>query len=239
VRRLAAIGLVVAARAAAADPPPLDHVVTAPTAWLPAAGAVVGEAALDQHGGGSLVVGYGLGGIAEVELGGDSDVKTCGDSPCSQALHQARAAFRIGARQDAWFDGQPAVVIGVQESLPGTRRVGEAYVVASRTAGPVRLHGGVVAFDAEDGGVRLGATVRPIGGIELVPPQYPKTTMMLDVAWLPEFDAAGPTPKWLGGFGVRYQALAWASIELAVRTSTLSDLGESAAMVRVNGVWSR
>jgi len=218
-------------------------VVTAPTAWLPAAGTAIGSASLDQHGTSSIVVGYGLGGIAEVELGGDGDVDQCDSVACKSRLYQARATFRVGARQDEWFDGQPALVFGVQESLPGTRRVGEAYVVASRTLGTGfgswRLHAGAIALDATaDDGSRLGFTVRPIGAIELVPAQYPKTTMMLDVTWLPELHAPGSMTApvqaaWLGGFGVRYQALSWGSIELAIRASSVEDRG---VMVRINGV---
>ena len=242
MRRFAIISIALAARAAAADPPPLDHVITAPTAWLPAAGAVVGSAALDQHGNSSIVVGYGLGGIAEVELDGDGDLHACGGTSCNEPLYQARAAFRVGARQDEWFDGQPALVFGVQESLPGTRRVGDAYVVASRTLGTGfgswHLHAGAIALDATaDDGTRLGFTVRPIGGIELVPAQYPKTTMMLDATWLSELYASGPNAPvhaaWLGGFGVRYQALSWGSIELAIRASTDENRG---VVVRINGV---
>jgi len=216
-------------------------VITAPTAWLPAAGAAVASASLDQHGIATIGAGYGLGGIAEVERDGDGDLHDCGSSPCSQALYQARATFRAGARQDEWFDGQPAVVVGVQESLPGTRRAGSAYVVASRTLGTGfgswHLHAGAIALDVDaGGGQRLGFTVRPIGGIELVPSQYPKTTMMVDATWLPELYTSGPRAAWLGGFGARYQAFSWASIELAIRASTEENRG---VMVRVNGVLGR
>jgi hypothetical protein len=77
-----ALAMVATASGASADPA-FDHVVDAPTAWLPNAGAVIGEAALDQNGEPSIALGYGLGGIAAVELGADGDVRTCGAS-CTQ-----------------------------------------------------------------------------------------------------------------------------------------------------------
>src|SRR4051812_48880273 len=107
--KLLAITLLVAlagSREAAADPV-VSRVLTAPTAWLPPAGAVVGSAGVDTHGDGTLIVGYGLGGIAEVELGMDTDVRGCTacDTTTPQGLWLGRAAFRLGAPQDAWFSG--------------------------------------------------------------------------------------------------------------------------------------
>lgn len=218
MRRLAIIAIALAGRAAAADPA-IDHVVTIPTAWLPGEGVAIGSASLDHRGGGSIVVGYGLGRIAAVEVADDT------------------AAFRLGARQDAWFGGQPAVVVGVTASLPGEPRVAQAYVVASRELGPLRVHAGVAALDAEHAGVRLGATVRPLAGLELVPPLYPRTTIVGDIQWQPELARPAPAARWVLGYGVRYQALAWGSIELAVRVRQDDGIGGSTVLVRVNGVW--
>ena len=222
MRRLAIIAIALAGRAAAADPvadPTIDHVVTIPTAWLPGEGVAIGSAALDHRGGGSIVVGYGLGRIAAIELADDG------------------ATFRLGARQDAWFRGQPAIVAGVFASLPGEPRVGNAYLVASRELGPLRVHAGIAAFDGEQAGARLGATVRPLAGLEIVPPLYPKTTIVGDVQWQPERLAPRPAARWVLGYGVRYQALSWGSIELAVRVRQDDGIGGSTVLVRVNGVW--
>src|SRR5258706_123584 len=54
----------IASRVAVAGPA-LDHVVAAPTAWLPAANAGAGTAGLDRYGNAMIDVGYGLGRIAE------------------------------------------------------------------------------------------------------------------------------------------------------------------------------
>ena len=218
MRGLAIIAIALAGRAAAADPA-IDHVVTIPTAWLPGEGVAIGSASLDHRGGGSIVVGYGLGRIAAVELADDG------------------ATFRLGARQDAWFGGQPAIVVGVTASLAGEPRAGEAYVVASRELGALRVHAGVAALDAGQAGARLGATVRPLAGVELVPPLYPRTTLVGDVQWQAARVAPRPVARWILGYGVRYQALAWGSIELAVRVRQDDGIGGSTVLVRVNGVW--
>nr|MBA3819382.1 hypothetical protein [Deltaproteobacteria bacterium] len=77
------VGALLVARAAAADPTPA-RVVTAPTAWLPDAGVLTGTISADVRSGiadrrpdGGLVVGYGVGGLAALELGADSDVGRC------------------------------------------------------------------------------------------------------------------------------------------------------------------
>jgi hypothetical protein len=222
---------VLVARAAAADPA-LPRVVTAPTAWLPAEGTVVGSAGLDHRGAGSIMLAYGFGGIASLEVGADSDLREC--APCTATL-VPHAAFRIGARQDTWFAGQPALVLGVQTGF-GASRASSVYAVASRELGIVRVHAGAAAADARVGDHRLGARVRPLAAIELTPPAYPKTTLLGDIAWVPRFDASAPVIEWVAGWGVRYQALRWGAIELDVRHREGEGLGGSTVMVRVTGV---
>jgi hypothetical protein len=253
VKQLVAIGIaLVASRNVAADPP-LPRVLTAPTAWLPPDGGAIGTAGIDHRGDGSIDLGFGLGGLAGIELGADTDVRECDAPPCAtnngtgnlaQTRWQARAAFRLGARQDALFKGQPALVFGVRTAITNVRRIGEAYVVASRVISLVRLHAGVAAMDAKHGtDGRMGTTIRPLGGLELTPPQYPKTTLLGDIAWLPRLEPddsmtmrVRDTPEWVIGWGVRYQALSWGSIELDVRHRENEGLGASTVMVRVNGV---
>jgi hypothetical protein len=248
---------IVGSRSAAADPP-LARVVTVPTAWLPPEGTVIGTASLDRRGETAIDLAYGLGGLAAVELGADTDVRACAMPPCdadtlAQPIVLGRAAFRLGARQDMWFAGQPALVLGVRSTFSARRtpgfgkpRVGEAYLVASRQLGPVRLHAGATAIDAGTSSAsgivsRMGTKIRPIGGVEWTPGQYPKTTLMGDFAWTPRFEPTTPIPEWVFGWGVRYQALSWGSIELDVRhrdsSTGAEDFGATTVLVRVNGVW--
>ncbi len=238
-----AIALAVATVVAHADPL-LGRVMTAPTAWLPAAGQVTGtasanEAGLDHGGDGDGIIGYGLGGIAEVDLGTDTDVRRC-PAPCSgkaSPIFLGRAAFRLGARQDAWFAGQPALVFGVRTTLAGQAQVGEAYVVASRAIGPLRLHLGGEIIAAGIGDAQIHRQVRPLGGIEWTPAQFPKTSIVADLMWDPLF-VSKPTLEYLSSYGVRYQTFTWASVELGVRHREATELGDTTVMVRVNAVWS-
>jgi hypothetical protein len=247
MNRLAIILLVAlgSARSAAADPA-IGRVLTAPTAWLPPQGGLVGTAGVDRRGDGSVLLAYGLG-IASVELGTDTDVRGCtmcdGDLK-GDPLWLGRAAFRLGARQDAWFNGMPALVLGVRTTFAahghdlGGARATDAYVVASRELGPVRLHAGAALTDAGYHDISLGPTLRPLGGFEWTPAPYPKTAVLGDVMWVPKLEPDGVKLEWVAGWGVRYQALKWGSIELAVRHRQDEGLQESTVLVRVNGVWS-
>jgi len=239
------VAIALGARVAAADPTP-SRVLTAPTAWLPPENALLGTATMDHRFDGSVVVGYGLGGLAAVELGTDTDVRGCkaclGDKT---PVYLGRAAFRIGARQDAWFPGMPAVLAGVRTTFAssgsfGRARVTEAYLVMSRELGPLRLHVGGSVIDASLRDDELGPTLQPIAGLEWTPSQYPKTTLMGDFAYVPLLEdeaTADVTLEWVAGWGVRYQAFPWGAIELAVRHREDEGLGDSTVMVRVNGVW--
>lgn len=238
----AALGAAIAARPAAADPTE-PRVLTAPTAWLLPPGATAATLGVDHRGDTAAFATAALGGLAEVELDEDADVRGCIDCAMAPtALRLARAAFRIGARQDAWLPGMPALVLGVRatfaayEPAVAAPRVTDAYLVASRDLGVVRLHAGIDALAASIGDLRTAARLRPLGGVELHPPMYPRSSLLGDVAWEPELDAAQPRLGWMLGIGVRYQAFAWASIELAVRARQGDDLGGATVMVRVNAI---
>lgn len=238
--------LIAVARPAAAEPTG-SRVLTAPTAWLPRPGVVVTMLGIDHRGDGAAVVGVGLGGLAEVELGSETDIRACTDCTARPSpVWLGRAAFRLGARQDAWFPGMPGLVFGVRTTFAARGhqihepRASDAYVVASRDLGVVRLHAGIDAISARAGGQRAAAQLRPLAGFELHPPRYPRSSLISDIAWQPKLDAQdGPTLEWLLGIGVRYQALPWASVELAVRARQDEDLGASTVMIRVNAVVPR
>jgi hypothetical protein len=237
----AVLGGSAAARRAAADPT-RDRIATVPTAWLPTAGAVIGQAGVDSRGVGDAWLGYGLGGLAEVVVETDTDVRIADSTNLPHTTWLGRAAFRLGARQDAWFPGQPAVALGVRATFAGDAKVGEAYLVASRTLGPVRLHGGADLIDAATrlDAPSLGATLRPLAGLEWTPAQYPRTTLLADLAWVPRLAPTGaPTLEWIAGWGVRYDALGWGAIELLIRNRQAEGVADLTAMVRLDGVWGR
>lgn len=227
-----------------AEPPRLARVLTAPTAWLIPAGTVVGSASLDHRGDGALSVLLGLGDLATVELGGDTDVRTCdacGDAATPRWI--GRAAFRVGARQDAWFAGMPALALGMRAAVTGGNRtaprVSEAQLVASRSLGPLRLHAGATltaaGFETAARSPRaLGPTLRPLAGLEWTPRRYPRTALLADVAWVARLDSGAPRLEWVAGWGVRYQAVRWSAIELAVRHREDEGLGQSTVMIRIH-----
>jgi hypothetical protein len=115
-----------------------------------------------------------------------------------------------------------------------TPRASDAYLVASRDLGVVRLHAGVDAIAAGTGTLRSAPRLRPLAGLELHPPMYPRSSLLTDVAWQPQLLERGSTLGWVVGIGVRYQAFSWASVELAVRARQGDDLGASTVLVRVN-----
>jgi hypothetical protein len=242
----AVVAVLAVARPAAAEPAG-SRVLTAPTAWLPAAGTVAAMLGIDHRGDGAAVVGLGLGSLAEVELGSETDIRACTDCTARPSpIPLGRAAFRIGVRQDTWFTGLPAIVFGVRTTFAARGhdvhepRATDAYLVASRDLGIVRLHAGIDALSASASGKRAAAQLRPLAGIELHPPIYPRSSLLGDVAWEPTLDAKdGPTLGWLLGIGVRYQAFPWASVELAVRARQAEDLGASTVMIRLNAVLAR
>ena len=240
---------------ASADPV-IGRAFSAPTAWLPPAIGIVASAGLDMRElvgdtrvDDSVIVAYGLGGIAAVELGTDSDIRACVDCsvrPVSTWL--GRAAFRIGARQDAWFAGMPALVLGVRTTSTSRSpfqdaRVVEAYVVASRELGPLRAHLGAAVSDASHAGppgsdgVEQGPRLRPLAGLEWTPSQYPKTSLIGDLAWVPRLEETRIEVEWAASWGVRYQAVTWGAIELFVRHREDGALADSTVLMRVHGVF--
>lgn len=239
--------LVGSARGAVADPV-LGRVLTAPTAWLPPSGAIVTTIGSDHRGAGTFDAGIGLGGIASVDIGLDTDLRGCvmcdpieGDA---KPLWMGRAAFRMGARQDAWFVGMPALVLGLRstfathgDTFDGARST-DAYVVASRSLGSVRVHAGAQVTEAAYGAreAHLEPTLRPVGGFEWTPAIYPRTSLLADIAWVPRMEPDDVKMEWLAGWGVRYQALWWGSIELAVRHREDEGLSQSTVLIRLNGV---
>jgi hypothetical protein len=234
------IAILLAASTAAADPVE-PRLLTAPTAWLPGANGVLASVGIDQRADPSLAGDFGVGGIGELELGVDSDARECATPPCGTStgqkpatpLHLARAAFRIGAPQDAWFDGQPAVALGVRETIGAGHAIGEAYLVASRELGPFRLHAGLDALESSIAATHLF----PLGGFEYTPPQFSKTTLMADLAWQPVFNEMTTSYEWIGGIGVRYRTFSWLSVELDYRAREGESLAGSTLLARVIARW--
>jgi hypothetical protein len=237
--KLAVAALVLVSASAFAEPAPIGHVITAPTAWLPPEGGVVASASLDHRGDGGFLFAYGLGEVAALELGGDDDLRTCA-APCEGKpvpKWNGHATFAVGIPQR---DQIPALALRFTTTFdkPSLKAV-DLVAVASYRLGGARFHGGVALLQARTGDATSALAVRPTAGLELTPPQYPKTTLMTDFAYLPLLKQDAPGLEWTVGWGVRYQAFSWSSIELAVRHRESEGLGDSTVMVRVNAVLGR
>jgi hypothetical protein len=240
---VALASIIGAPRLAAAEDPNESRVLTAPTAWLPPANGVVVTTTLDHRFDGSAVVGYGLGGLGALEVGTDTDVRACatcdGDA---DPIYLGRAGFRMGLSQNKLFRGMPALLVGLRTTFASAGsarvRVSEAYAVASRELGPVVMHAGAQLVDASADGRERGVKLKPIAGLEWTPGQYPNTTVIADLAYVPLIrEASTPALEWVAGVGVRYLAFRdWGAIELAVRIREDEGLGDTTVMVRLNGV---
>lgn len=221
MRGLPALALAALAGTAAAEP---ARVLTAPTAGLPAAGEGTATLGVDHRGHAEVRASYGLGGLAEAELGADRD---------AAGISLGRAGVRVGLGQRAGT--RPGVVLGARATFGGAARVSDAYAVASGDLGVLRLHAGADAISFA-GAARHAARLRPLAGLEIHPPMYPRSSLIGDLAWQPAAIGDGKL-AWLLGIGVRYQALPWAGVELAVRARQAESLGDSTVQLRVNLRW--
>jgi hypothetical protein len=238
------------ATSAAAQPAP-PRVVHAPTGHLLPRDVVHASAGADHRGGLAGAITGSLGGLAQLEIAADDAVLAC--DPCAGARRATpvwlgSAGLRVGAAPGRWFRHQPALALGVETSFAGrsadgrvrAARVASIHLAASTRLAGLRLHAGASAWDATariaGGRHRLadGAPpVRPFAAVEWTPGRYPRTTVLADVAWRPELGVR-PALRWIGGWGIRYQALAWGSVELAVRHREGDELAGASVLVRVN-----
>lgn len=267
MRTLVAIALVVGAigagRDVAADPIAPPRVIHAPVGRILPAGKVHATAGANatfgasHRGSGMLAFTAGLADIAELELGVADDVLTC--EPCTDRATRKPvwplvAGFKMGVNQDTWFRHQPALALGFRTTAGGRElpwtgagaKIAEAYLAASIDVGfGLRLHGGAAMwasrhYDPSGAAIVMkasGKTIRPFAAFEFTPSNFPRTTLVGDVAWIPELDPAKATLRWIGGWGVRYQALSWGSIELEVRHREGDGLAGSTVLVRLDGVF--
>lgn len=255
--RASLVVLAALATTASAEPvpaPTAPRVVHAPTSWLQPAGQLHVQLAASHRLTPSTAAVLGLG-VAELEVElADRFIlcSGCGETRDERNLFAGTAAFRMGlatARGRSWRTG---VVLGFRRSfasraLPAGGRAApleaaQLHVVAGLHVAGFELHAGAELFDALHGaaplrppGTAWHASVRPLAAVAWTPPPYPRTSLLLDAAWLPEVKDAGPRLRWTLGWGVRYQALDWGAIDLIVRQREDQALGDAVVMVRLTG----
>jgi hypothetical protein len=238
--------------AVAPRPPTSPHVVHAPTAWLQPSGQLHLGLGSTHRVDPSAKLALGLGGVAEVDIELTDRLIACpgcGATRAASNLFAATALFKMGAATRATRHWRLGAALGFRRTI-ATRRIAaggrddelaaaQLHLVTGARWRGLELHAGAELFDALHGGARLPSTasrrLRPLAAIAWTPPPYPRTTMLLDVAWSPEVKDGPPRLAWMVGWGVRYQALRWGAIELVVRQREDEALGDSTVMVRVAG----
>ncbi|MCE9575751.1 MAG: hypothetical protein K8W52_21555 [Deltaproteobacteria bacterium] len=214
------------------------RVVHVPTAWVLGRDTAWGRAGVDHRGTAMVDLTVALGGLAELDAGLDDTIATCAcrDGRALSPASLAMAGFKLGiarGRRGRALGG----ALGFRRSFAAPTAVAALYAAASAELRGLRVHAGVMAWDAREAEVTRATAphLRPFAALEWTPAPYPRTTLVGDLSWLPELDGNRVTLRWIAGWGVRYQALAWGSIELAVRHRGGDDLGGSTVLVRVNG----
>jgi hypothetical protein len=257
-RALPVLLIVLAGTAATAGPatvpraPTSPHVVHAPTAWLQPAGQLHVGLGTSHRLAPSASVAFGLGDVAQLDVEMSDRLIACpgcGEERDATNLFAATALFKMGVATSAAREWRLATALGFRKTF-ATRSVmaggrdaeleaAELYLVGGARWHGVELHGGAELFDARHGDARIehtvARTVRPVAGLAWTPPPYPRTTMVVDIAWAPDVKDGPPRLGWMVGWGVRYQALRWGAIELVVRQREDEALGDSTVMVRVAG----
>jgi hypothetical protein len=246
------------AHADTGEPPRAPRVLHVPTATVQQNGVVFGTIGADPALGTPYVsVSAGLGGVAEVDVTLHDQFRLClrcdGDDREIDRATIASALFKVGLDAGTLGRFQPAIALGYRRSLASQSQsdggvavdpeLARLYLAVGWSLGSLDVTIGGDLWDARsnpdtptlsDGDV--SAKIRPFAGLAWRPSNVPRTSILLDWGWQPEFRSDGPELVGTGGFGVRYQALSWGSAELAVRVGTgeAVDLG---AIVRLNGVF--
>jgi hypothetical protein len=247
---IVALALVAIVDVAVADNHTAPMVIAIPTADVDTDLALRASLDVDHRLGSGARASVSYGHLVELSIAGDDHLVTC--DPCSgitrvtSAVQQVHAGWKLAIRPTSTIAVAAGVVVPFGSRDGATSA--EAFAITTTTLGPVRLHLGASAWasrhtDARgaeivDGGIGL---VRPMTGLEWTPTIYPRTTLLLDMQWLPQLGptAAQTQPRWLFAWGVRYRALAWSAVELAVKFHQGDDLGGATVMMRVTARWPR
>ena len=226
------------------------RVVTTASAWLPEAGTVFLMGGFDQTIRPSGYASIGLGGVAELGLSLDRQRSEPG-----QEAKLALAHFKMGTPEGFGHRFVPAVALSYRKTLPSqiqfislsdTFEVAVLGAVISKRMGPVSLHIGAELFSAEDetSGKSLNKVIRPTLGLEWHPADLPLTTLVADMHWLPgnsnesESGDALLDTRWNAAWGVRYQSLDWASIDLNLRLQEGESISEAIITLGLTGSFS-
>lgn len=243
---LAALAALCAPKATLADAEPRGRpgprLIDRATATLGASYLLGG---VDHRGEPLLVAEVPLGPLAAV--GGGYEDRLLAGATAAEATSTRDVVmwFRLGSQAKAWFRHQPALSLTFERSMRDTEtRAAELRGTAtdrwvSGRAGALELSAGVGLWEVAASQGRLSAEpvtarVRPFGGVAWTPPAYPRTSLLLEGSYGPTVIGGRPRLDWRLGWGARYRAGAWSTIDLVVRNRQDAGLAGSTVMVRLS-----
>lgn len=199
-----------------------------------------------SHRGEPLLVGeVALGPLAAVGGGIDDRLLVGADADAAAPGRAAVMWFRLVARPDAWFAGQPALSLTFERSArEQPERAAEVSAAATkrwvfRRAGALQVTAGLGLWEVRGPTQRLSQRplserLRPFTGLAWTPPAYPRTSFLLEGSYGPAVLDGNPRLDWRMGWGARYRAGSWSAIDLVVRNRQDAGLGGSTVMVRLS-----
>lgn len=154
--------------------------------------------------------------------------------------------FRVGAAAEAWFRHQPALSLAFERSMSDDDGARSAEVRGTASdrwvsgrAGALQATAGLGVWEiaAAEGRLSqrpLSERVRPFLGVAWTPPAYPRTSLLLEGSYGPSVIGGIPRLDWRLGWGARYRAGSWSTIDLVVRNRQDAGLAGSTVMVRLS-----
>lgn len=190
----------------------------------------------------------GLAGVAELGLSMDRQRSEPGEEAKLSMAH-----FKMGTPEGFTHSAMPAFALSFRKTLPSTVQIlarSDSFevavlgAIASKKIGPVSVHIGAELFSAEDeeAGLELQQVIRPTLGLEWHPSELPLTTLVADLHWVPGQEMSEPNSaldtRWNVAWGVRYQSLDWASIDVNLRHQEGESISDAIITLGLAGSWS-
>jgi hypothetical protein len=187
----------------------------------------------------------GLGPLAAVGFGYDDRLVIGPTASQAEVKTLQLMRFRIGVEAHRWSRAQPALDLAFERSIRNDgARAAELHVTATErwsfgSSGALEATAGIGLWEIASNNERLSqqpwtARIRPFLGVAWTPPAYPRTALLLEGSFGPAVIADQPRLDWRLGWGARYRAFSWSSIDLVVRNRQSAGLAGSTVMVRLS-----
>ncbi len=235
------------------------------TAWVSKAGELNLALGMDQETRPTGSASIGLADIAElgVQLQNErSECDPCSEPSTDAAiLNVASAFFKMGTPEGMFHRYVPAFALVFRKALlvdaqvftdaervisDPERETRGAMLTAmsSKTLGPAAIHLGaellVSSGTALQGDFGVDEyVIRPALAAQWTPSKYPLSTFLVDLRWVPKLEEENDSYEWstrmTAAWGVRYEALDWASVDLNLRRQDGEGLGDALVTLGVRG----